>query len=159
MPVRIPIAIPGAILVAVPVAISRCLLALACALLPGLAAAVDANLASQAELQSVRGIGPAIAARIVAERERGPYVDLDDLRDRVRGVGAATLRRMAESGLEVGRPQGMAGGAGAVEVGAADEPGAGKAGRAGGRARGWVRELPGGSAQPRRPSSPGMTGW
>ncbi len=119
--------------------------------LPASAPAVDANTASRAELESVRGIGPAIAARIVAERERGPFVDLEDLRDRVRGVGAATLRRMVESGLEVGRPPGMAGGPpDGRTAGAAPDVR---------RARGWVRELPAASAQPRRPSSPGMTGW
>src|SRR5690606_9548129 len=111
----------------------------------------DANTASQAELESVRGIGPAIAARVLAERERGPYVDLDDLRDRVRGVGAATPRRMAEAGLQVARPPEMAGGIGEGENPAARP--------AAGRARGWVRELPAAAAQPRRPSSPGMTGW
>lgn len=131
-------------------AVLFCLLALVGGGAPVAALAVDANAASQAELESIRGIGPAIAARIIAERERGPYVDLEDLRDRVRGVGAATLRRMAEAGLEVGRPPGMAGGL-------ADSAGRGASNA--GRARAWVRELPGPSAQPRRPSSPGMTGW
>jgi len=123
-----------------------CVLAIAGIGMAPPARAVDANVASQAELESIRGIGPAIAARIIAERERGPYIDLEDLRDRVRGVGAASLRRMTEAGLEVASPPGMAGGAGG-------------AGRAGGaeRARAWVRDIP--ADQPRRPSSPGSTGW
>jgi competence protein ComEA len=65
-------------------------------------AAVDANTASVDTLQTVRGIGPSIAARIVAERARGPYRSLDDLQARVRGVGEASVRRMAAKGLTVG---------------------------------------------------------
>jgi competence protein ComEA len=65
-------------------------------------AAVDANTASAEALQSVRGIGPAIAKRIVDERRRGPFKGLDDLQARVRGVGEATLRRMVAAGLTVG---------------------------------------------------------
>jgi hypothetical protein len=137
-----------------PVACLLVLLALAGAGLPRAAGAVDANVASRAELESIRGIGPAIAARIVAERERGPYADLQDLRDRVRGVGAASLRRMAEAGLRVDRPAGMAGG---PETAFRDGGGSGSPDDR--RARGWVRELTEPSAQPRRPSSPGMTGW
>lgn len=132
-------------------AIIACLLALAGFGLPPQALALDANVASQSELESIRGIGPAIAARIIAERERGPYVDLDDLRDRVRGVGAASLRRMAEAGLEVKSPPGMEGGAANSR-----ERGVGGSG---GRARAWVREIPSSAGQPRRPSSPGSTGW
>lgn len=79
-------------------------------------AAVDANTASADALQSVRGVGPTIAQRIVEERRRGPYASLDDLQARVRGVGEASVRRMAAAGLSVGagaRPQ-VAGGIGRV---------------------------------------------
>lgn len=117
----------------------------------GPAGAVDANLASQADLQSVRGIGPAIAARIVAERERGPYLDLDDLRERVRGIGKANLQRMTAGGLQVSNPAERAGG----------EPShpSGGAARDPARARGWVRELASDGNQSGRPSSPGRIGW
>lgn len=133
------------------VAITACLLALSGFGLPLPARALDANTASQGELESIRGIGPAIAARIVAERDRGPYLDLDDLRDRVRGVGVASLRRMAEAGLEVKRPPGMAGGVASSEPRGARAPAR--------RARAWVREIPTPADQPRRPSSPGSSGW
>lgn len=67
------------------------------------AAGVDANTADAAALDGVSGIGPAIAARIVAaRREGGSFRDLDDLRERVRGIGEANLRRMAAAGLSVG---------------------------------------------------------
>lgn len=65
-------------------------------------AAVDANTATQAELRTVPGIGPAIAERIVKERRRTPYQDVADLQQRVRGIGDANIRRMVEGGLVVG---------------------------------------------------------
>ena len=81
------------------------ILAVLVALVPALAAAssVDANTADASALVGVSGIGPAIAGRILAaRREAGPFRDLDDLRERVRGIGEANLRRMAAAGLSVG---------------------------------------------------------
>ena len=66
---------------------------------------VDANTASREELRKVRGIGESLAQRIVAERARGPYRNLDDLAARVRGIGGASLRNLAKAGLRVERPQ------------------------------------------------------
>lgn len=74
-------------------------LGLACA---GTALAVDANTATQDELQSIRGVGPALSARIVEARRAQPFTDLEDLKTRVRGIGDANLRRMREAGLRVG---------------------------------------------------------
>jgi competence ComEA-like helix-hairpin-helix protein len=55
---------------------------------------VDLNLASREDLQSLPGVGPALAARIVDARARdGPFASVEDLR-RVRGVGRATLERL-----------------------------------------------------------------
>ena len=62
-------------------------------------AAVNANTASADELQTVRGIGPTIAQRIVDERAKGPYKSLDDLQSRVKGVGNASVKKMAAAGL------------------------------------------------------------
>lgn len=86
-------------------------------------AGVDVNIATADELQTVRGIGPSIAARIVEERARGPYRDLADLEARVKGIGPASVRRFAESGLIV------SGASGKVVAGSA-------AARAGGEAAG-----------------------
>jgi competence protein ComEA len=67
-------------------------------------AAVDANTASKDALQSVSGIGPSIAQRIVDERRKGPYKDLADLQARVKGIGESKARRMIASGLRVSGP-------------------------------------------------------
>jgi competence protein ComEA len=54
---------------------------------------VDINRATIAELETLPRIGPAIAARIVAEREaNGPFASLAALEGRVRGIGPALAR-------------------------------------------------------------------
>ena len=65
-------------------------------------AAVDANTATQAELESVKGIGPKIAADIVAGRKDGSYKDMADLTTRVKGIGETNAKAMAAGGLTVG---------------------------------------------------------
>lgn len=53
---------------------------------------VDVNAASAAELERLPRVGPALAARIVAWRERhGPFGGPEDLRH-VRGIGPSTVR-------------------------------------------------------------------
>jgi competence ComEA-like helix-hairpin-helix protein len=54
---------------------------------------VRLNLATAEELATLPGIGPALAARIVAAREEAPFRAVDDLR-RVKGIGAKTLERL-----------------------------------------------------------------
>jgi competence protein ComEA len=59
------------------------------------AAPVRLNTASEAELDQLPGIGPALARAIVAERTaHGPFRTPEDLR-RVRGLGAATRKALA----------------------------------------------------------------
>jgi competence protein ComEA len=65
-------------------------------------AAIDANTASQAELEAVKGIGPAIAKSIVDERKNGSFKDLGDLEKRVKGIGENNVKKFAEAGLAVG---------------------------------------------------------
>src|SRR5262249_48637774 len=54
---------------------------------------IDVNRASLGELQSLPGIGPKMAARIVDERERQPFHSVQELH-RVRGIGPKTLDRI-----------------------------------------------------------------
>jgi competence protein ComEA len=64
-------------------------------------AAVNANTATVDELQTVAGIGPTIAQRIVDERRNGAFKSLDDIQARVKGVGETSIRKMAAAGLTV----------------------------------------------------------
>lgn len=63
-------------------------------------ARLNVNTASAAELEMLPGIGPALAKRIVEDREaHGPFRSIDDL-DRVPGIGPRTvrnLRRLADT--------------------------------------------------------------
>ena len=62
---------------------------------PG-AGTIDVDRAGAAELEALPGVGPALAARIVAERRRGgPFGGLEALDARVRGIGPALARRLA----------------------------------------------------------------
>ncbi|HEX2675938.1 MAG TPA: helix-hairpin-helix domain-containing protein [Polyangiales bacterium] len=56
---------------------------------------IDLNQAAPADLVLLPGVGPKLAERIVAERQRrGGFSQLEDLRA-VRGIGPATLARLS----------------------------------------------------------------
>lgn len=56
---------------------------------------IDLDVATEAEIEALPRVGPATAARIVANRDSfGPFSSLEGLR-RVRGMGPATLQRLA----------------------------------------------------------------
>jgi competence ComEA-like helix-hairpin-helix protein len=58
---------------------------------PVLSARLELNLAEAAELRQLPGIGPVLAGRIIAERERaGPFRSVDELA-RIPGLGERTL--------------------------------------------------------------------
>lgn len=66
-------------------------------------AAVDVNKATAAELDSIKGIGPAISAKILDEKKKGGnFKDWNDLVTRVNGVGEANAARFSAEGLTVG---------------------------------------------------------
>jgi len=82
---------PGALVVAA-----------ALALTPLGAAAVDLNTATLEQLQTLSGIGPKTAALIIEERERGGrFTSLQDVADRVRGIGAKRLESLQAGGASV----------------------------------------------------------
>lgn len=81
--------------------LSLCVLFLAAGAGPAQALEVNVNAASIEDLRSLRGVGPQLAERILRERARGPYRDLEDLRSRVRGLGERTVRKLVQQGLRV----------------------------------------------------------
>ena len=64
-------------------------------------AAVDANKASQAELEAVKGIGPTMSTKIIDARKSAPFADWHDLQTRVKGVGHASATKFSADGLTV----------------------------------------------------------
>lgn len=65
-------------------------------------AAVDVNKASAAELDSIKGIGPAISTKILDERKKGNFKDWPDFIERVKGVGENNAAKFSTEGLTVG---------------------------------------------------------
>jgi competence protein ComEA len=65
-------------------------------------AAVDVNKATAAELDSVKGIGPAISAKILDERKKGNFKDWNDFVSRVSGIGEKSAANLSTNGLTVG---------------------------------------------------------
>jgi competence protein ComEA len=77
------------------------LLALMLALFTSLAFALDVNSADVTQLDGVKGIGPAIAGKIVDARKAGPFKDWNDLVGRVSGIGEASAAKLSAAGLTV----------------------------------------------------------
>ena len=69
------------------------------------AAPVNVNTATQSELESIKGIGPAKAKTIIAERlDGGHFQDANDLQKRVRGIGMKSVENMVDNGLTIEAP-------------------------------------------------------
>jgi len=64
-------------------------------------AAVDVNKANQAELESIKGIGPTIAGKMLDERKKSPFKDWTDMVTRVKGVGEGNAAKFSTEGLTV----------------------------------------------------------
>ena len=64
-------------------------------------AAVDANKANQAELETVKGIGPGLSGKILDARKTGVFKDWNDLVERVGGVGPGNAAKFSQAGLTV----------------------------------------------------------
>jgi competence protein ComEA len=65
-------------------------------------AAVDVNKATAAELDSVKGIGPAISTKILDERKKGNFKDWNDFIERIKGIGDGNAAKLSAEGLTVG---------------------------------------------------------
>jgi competence protein ComEA len=68
-------------------------------------AAVDANKATEAELDSLKGVGPALSKRIIEARKEGEFKDWADFMHRVKGVKDKSATKLSGEGLTVnGQP-------------------------------------------------------
>ena len=80
----------------------KTLLATALALLTTAAfAATDINKATQAEIESIKGIGVEMSNRILDERKQREFRDWADLIARVKGIGGASAAKFSSAGLTV----------------------------------------------------------
>ena len=64
-------------------------------------AAVDANKASDAELDSIKGVGPALSKRIIDARKNGNFKDWPDFMERVKGVKEGKASDLSAAGLTI----------------------------------------------------------
>lgn len=64
-------------------------------------AAVDINKATVADLDSIKGIGPATSAKMLDERKTSPFKDWSDLIQRVPGIGEKRAAKLSSQGLTV----------------------------------------------------------
>ncbi|MEO5738814.1 MAG: helix-hairpin-helix domain-containing protein [Variovorax sp.] len=64
-------------------------------------AAVDANKGSAADLDGLKGVGPAMSARIIEARKQAQFKDWTDLMQRVKGVKGKKAAKLSGEGLTV----------------------------------------------------------
>lgn len=64
-------------------------------------AAVDANTASAADLDAVKGVGPGTSGKIMEARKSAPFKDWSDLIERVGGIGPKSAAKLSANGLTV----------------------------------------------------------
>lgn len=64
-------------------------------------AAVDINTASEADLDSIKGIGPGTSAKILEQRKSGKFKDWADVIQRVSGIGEKRAGKLSSEGLTV----------------------------------------------------------
>jgi competence protein ComEA len=64
-------------------------------------AQVDVNKADAAALDTVKGVGPGMSKKILAERGKGEFKDWADFEKRVQGVGEKSAMKLSAAGLQV----------------------------------------------------------
>lgn len=65
-------------------------------------AGVDVNQASEAELDGIKGVGPATSRLIVAERKKSAFKSWPDFIGRIKGMGNKNAARFSAQGMSVG---------------------------------------------------------
>ena len=64
-------------------------------------AAVEANKATDAELDGLKGVGPALSKRIIDARKQSEFKDWPDFMSRVKGVKEKQAAKLSAEGLTV----------------------------------------------------------
>ena len=65
------------------------------------ALALDINQASEAELDSLKGMGPTLTAKVLTARNQAPFKNWSDLMQRVSGIRHHKAQHFSEQGLTV----------------------------------------------------------
>ncbi len=65
------------------------------------ALALDINQANEAELDSIKGMGPALSAKVLKARAQGSFKDWSDVMQRVSGIRQNKAQQLSEQGLTV----------------------------------------------------------
>lgn len=63
--------------------------------------ALELNQATEAELDGLHGLGPALTRRVLQARQVRAFASWDDFRQRVSGMGAAKARALSAQGLTI----------------------------------------------------------
>lgn len=63
--------------------------------------ALEINQANEAELDAIKGMGPAMTRKVLAARADKPFLNWKDLMSRVAGIGKAKAQQFSEQGVVV----------------------------------------------------------
>ena len=63
--------------------------------------ALEINQANEAELDSIKGMGPAMTRKVLMARAEKPFTNWKDLMFRVAGIGKAKAQQFSEQGVLV----------------------------------------------------------
>ena len=64
-------------------------------------AALDINSASEAELDSIKGVGPGTSSKILDERKKAPFKDWNDFITRIKGIGTVKAAQFSREGVTI----------------------------------------------------------
>lgn len=70
-------------------------------LCPLVAASLEINVASRAQLEQLNGVGVTMAEQMLAERAKAPFAGWEDLRRRVKGIGSKRAAQWQAQGVTV----------------------------------------------------------
>jgi competence protein ComEA len=63
--------------------------------------ALEINQASEAELDSIKGMGPAMTRKVLNARAEKPFINWKDLMSRVTGIGKNKAQQFSDQGVLV----------------------------------------------------------